>query len=123
PLALPDRNAGTREETDKPGPVAAATFDGEDGHAELQRPAEQRAVPGLARLDLAAVELGAEPINSDRDIDVLVRVDPDCHRPLHHLASSPRCGRPAWTGLCRAKGRRLLSGHRPVERSDGGRQV
>src|SRR6266498_3262651 len=37
-------------------------------------------------------------------MDVLVRVDADCHRPLHHLASLPSCGRPAWTGPCRAKG-------------------
>ena len=52
-----------------------------------------------------------------------MRVDADCHRPLHHLASSSS----RWsTGLDRAvsgKGRTLLSGHRPVERSGGGRQV
>jgi hypothetical protein len=34
PLALPDRNAGTLEEADKPGAVAAAALDGEGGHAE-----------------------------------------------------------------------------------------
>jgi hypothetical protein len=56
-------------------------------------------------------------------VDLLVRVDTDCHRPLHDLASySSRWS----TGLDRAvsgKGRTLLSGHRPVERSGGGRQV
>ena len=35
-----------------------------------------------------------------RDMRVLVRVHPDCHRPPHHVASPHRSGRPAWTGLC-----------------------
>jgi hypothetical protein len=33
-----------------------------------QRQGEQGAVPTLGRLDLAAVELGAEPFDSDRDV-------------------------------------------------------
>jgi hypothetical protein len=48
-------------------------------------------------------------------VHVLVPVNADCHRPLHHLASFPS----SWsTGLDRAvsgKGRRLLPAHRPAE--------
>src|SRR5262249_7203185 len=73
-------------------------------------------LPDPRRLELAAVQLDTDPIQSDRDVNVLVSVNADCHRPLHDLASSPS----TWsTGPDRAvssKGRRLLSGHRPVER-------
>jgi hypothetical protein len=79
-LALPDRDVSALQKADEPRPVAAAAFDNEGWQAELQRPGERRAIPTLARLDLAALELRAEPIESDRDMDVLVRVDADCHR-------------------------------------------
>ena len=123
PLALPDSDTRALEETDEPRPVAAGALDREGGHAELERPGKQRAVARFRRFDLTAVELGAKPVERNRDMHVLVGVDPDCDRPLHDLASLPS----KWsTGLDRAvssKGRRLLSGHRPVERSGGGRQV
>src|SRR6266511_366882 len=66
PLALPDRDASQLEEADEPSPVAAAALDGEGGHAELQRPGEQSAIAGLGCCDLAAAELRAEPIESNR---------------------------------------------------------
>jgi hypothetical protein len=80
-LALRDGDAGQLKAADKPGTVAAAALNGEGGHAELQRPTQQRAIASLIRLDLAAIELRAQSIESDRDMNILVRVDADCHRP------------------------------------------
>ncbi len=106
-----------------PAPVAARALDRDRWFAELPRPAKQGTVTRRRRRYLVAIELAAEPVERDSDVNVLVGVDADRDRPLHHLASfSSRHS----TGLDRAvsgKGRRLLSGQRPVERSDGGRQV
>jgi hypothetical protein len=75
-LALPDSDASQLEEADESGAVAAAAFDREGGHAQLQRPVEQAALAGFRRYDLTAVELGAEPVERDRDLRVRVSVDP-----------------------------------------------
>jgi len=122
-LTLEDVDASTLEEANKPRAVTARALDSEGGQPELLRPGKQAPVARRRRRALPAVELGTERIERDGDVDILMRVDTDCHRPLHDLASySSRWS----TGLDRAvsgKGRTLLSGHRPVERSGGGRQV
>ena len=86
-LALVHAESGSLEEANEPRPVTARALDGEGGHAELLRPGEQTAVAGRRRRDLLAVELGAKRVQGDGDVDLLVRVDADCHRPLHDLAS------------------------------------
>jgi hypothetical protein len=122
-LALPHRHPSTLKEVGKPSPIAAGALNRERGQTQLQGPAEQGSIPRIRRLDLAAIKLGTDPIKSDRDMHVLVRVNPDCHCALHHLASSPSnmVDRPGQG--CVGQGRRLRSGHRPVERNGGGRQV
>src|SRR5580765_8076870 len=122
-LALEHVDASTREEAGQPRAIAPGALDRERRHPELLRPREQASVARDRRGDLAAVELSAERVKRYGDVDLFVGVDTDRHRPLHDLAS--RSSR--WsTGLDRAvsgKGRTLLSGHRPVERNGGGRQV
>src|SRR4029077_11037072 len=122
-LTLVHADASTLEEANEPCAVTACALDGEGGHPQLVRPRKQAPVARGRRRDLEAVELGTKRVKRDRDVDLLVRVNADRHRPLHDLASfSSRWS----TGLDRAvsgKGRTLLSGHRPVERSGGGRQV
>src|SRR6266498_5012136 len=122
-LALIDADTGALEEANKPRAVTARALDREGGHPELLRPRKQTPVTRRRGRDLAAVEPSAQHVERHGHVKLLVRVDADCHRPLHDLASfSSRWS----TGLDRAvsgKGRRLLSGHRPVERSGGGRQV
>jgi hypothetical protein len=114
-LALVHADACLLQEANEPCPVTARALDREGRQTELLRPAEQEAVSDRRGRDLQAVELDAEHVQSNRDVHLLVRVDADCHRPLHDLASfSSRWS----TGPDRAvsgKRRRLLSGHRPAE--------
>src|SRR5438552_836595 len=122
-LGLPNGNASKLEKTSQPSAIAAAALNSERRHPKPPRPAEQISVTGFRRCDLTTTELDAKHIERHRYTQTLVRVDTDCDRPLHPLTSCPS----TWsTGLDRAvsgKGRTLLSAHRPVERSDGGRQV
>jgi hypothetical protein len=122
-LALVDRDVSSLEETNESRPITAPALDRERRHAELLSPTEQAAVAGKCCGDLLAVELGAESVESDRNVDLLVCVDADCHRPLHDQPPSRRGGRPAWTGLCRAKDARFYQVTGQPKRSGGGRQV
>ena len=55
---------------------------------------------------------------------ILVRVDPDRHRPTHRLASLlEQRTRPARTGLCRAKDAGFYQVTRPADEAVAGRQV
>src|SRR4029450_2112309 len=114
-LALVHRDAGSLEETNESRAVPASALDGEGGYAKLLRPGEQPAVAGEGGRDLPAVEPCTERIHGDGDVDLLVRVHADCHRPLHDLASFSSRGSPGLDRAVSGKGRRLLSGHRPAE--------
>jgi hypothetical protein len=71
-----------------------------------------------------AAEIAARPVQSNHDIAVAVRLDPDSHRPSHHLPPSRATPRTGWPGHgCVGQGRKLLSGHTASRRSGGGRQV
>jgi hypothetical protein len=73
-LALVDGDTGSLQEADEARPVAACPLDRERRHAELPRPEEQAAITSRCRGDLAAVELGAERVEGNRDVDLLVGV-------------------------------------------------
>src|SRR5712691_729572 len=123
PLDLVDGKAAREQQRGEAGAVAARAFDRERRLTQRLGELQQPQVADPRRLDLAACELGAEPVERDRRVRVLVRVDPDCDRPLHHLASfavgqNDRGG----TGLCPAMAQASIRS--PAGRvGRGGRQV
>src|SRR5882724_3989242 len=122
PFAFEDRGAACLQEPGQAGPVAAAALDREGRTPQPFCPLEQTRVAASAGRKLAGIELPAEPIAGDRDVRLLVRVDSDCHRPSHRLASLSSNNDWPWTGLCRA--RTQASIRSPASHADGGgRQV
>jgi hypothetical protein len=123
PLDLADGQSDGDEQAGETGPVAAGPLEREGRLAQLARPREQLRVAGARRLDLTACDLYANPIERHRGVSPLVRVDPDCDRPLHRLASLSVGTRGRYgTELCPAKAQASIrSPAGRVER--GGRQV
>jgi hypothetical protein len=87
PLALVQLEAGGLEQTREPGAVAARALDRKRRLTERLRPVHEREQAGLVRGYLDAVQLRAVAVERDRNMRVLMRVDTDCHRPRHRLAS------------------------------------
>jgi hypothetical protein len=109
PLTLPHQLLAGLQEACQAHRAARASAAAACSQPASPRPRSDRAPPRAHR---------ARP-----HMRMLVRLDADCHCPCHHLASRDRCGRPAWTGLCRVRHASFYQVTAQSSKAGGGRQV